>query len=122
MFEVYFQVFYPLWMEDILKTLQINHWLSLFTIGCPLWAIIGNLMFEVCFAAPSTTTVCPCLPNQSHVCLTLLDILRRIIEGNTEAFNVYRSAFVVSEIAAKYLICGSLRVVFWFFANFLWIT
>ena len=33
--EAYFEVLYPFWVVDSLRTLKIHHYLSLVTIGCP---------------------------------------------------------------------------------------
>ena len=34
MFEANFEVFYSLWVEDILRILKVNHWLPLRTSYC----------------------------------------------------------------------------------------
>ena len=34
--EAYFEVLYPFWVVDSLRTLKVHHYLSLVTIGCPL--------------------------------------------------------------------------------------
>ena len=34
-FEAYFEILYPLYMVDNLRTLKMHHCLSLATIGCP---------------------------------------------------------------------------------------
>ena len=53
-FEPHFEVLYPLWVVDNLRTLKVYHCLSLVTIGyhwlplatIDLVVIIGNLKFE----------------------------------------------------------------------------
>ena len=52
--EAYFEVLYPFWVVDSLRTLKAHHYLSLVTIGCSQqlfikWEIIGNLNFEAYF-------------------------------------------------------------------------
>ena len=50
--EAYFEVLYPFWVVDSLRTLKVHHYLSLVTIGCP------------------STPCCVLLHTSTYLCIT----------------------------------------------------
>ena len=89
MFKAYFELLDPLELVDSLRSSNVNHCLSLVTIGCPQqpliqWVIVGNLKFEAYFELLDPLQLVDSLiqtlfivgSNVNHPCLSLVTIGR----------------------------------------------
>ena len=62
--EAYFEVLYPFWVVDSLRTLKVQHYLSLVTIGCPSTHLL-------CTSAYLHAPLCTSIHLSTHLIITL---------------------------------------------------
>ena len=67
--EAYFEVLYPFWVDDSLRTLKVHHYLSLVTIGCPSTHPAVYFCIPPCTSVYLHSPLYTPLHNSVHLCM-----------------------------------------------------